>query len=77
MSGPSQGTFRAILDNQELGGHDTHSAIDQQFLMFSKSGLGMGRHNLTLVNLEEGRGLVFDYAVDQTGLNGSSSSAVV
>lgn len=76
MSGPLQGTFRAILDHQDLVGHHTHATVDEQFSLFARTSLEMGKHNLTMVNLEEGKGLVFDYAVVQTGLNGSTSGAV-
>lgn len=65
LSGPSQSSYIAQLDNTTVGTYTARAAdTDYHHLLFSAHDLQDGvTHQLTLVNAQEGASLAFDYAV--------------
>jgi hypothetical protein len=68
MSGPTQGTYTASLDNITIGNYTAHADVmDYNHLLFAAHGLKDGEvHYLSFENTNDGLSLAFDYAVVTT-----------
>jgi hypothetical protein len=65
LSGPSQSSYIAQLDNTTIGTYTARTAdTEYHHLLFSAHDLQDGvTHELTLVNAQDGASMAFDYAV--------------
>lgn len=61
MTGPALGPYSAAVDSAgALVANASRTVFSGQQSMFLASGLTQGEHLLTIINLEEGKGLALD-----------------